>query len=110
MSILSRSISGLKPVPASTSRSVQTPPASETATLRDDDRNNSSGDGFTDTADSSANGSEGRSATLSLLDVLNEVKSKPDSVYLSLFQSIETIVVDESRLGADQIAQAYKKI
>ena len=110
MSILSRSVSGLKPVPAATSRSVQTPPASETATLRDDDRNNSSENGFTDTADSFASNSEGPSATLSLLDILNEVNSRPHSAYSSLFQSIETALVDESGLGAEKIARAYKKV
>lgn len=110
MSILSRSVSGLRPVPSSTSRSVQTPPASETATLRDDDPSTSSGNGFADIADSSANGSEDESSPASLLDILNEVKSKPHCAYLSLFQSIEPVAVDESGLGADQIAQAYKKI
>lgn len=107
MSILSRSVSGLKPVPSATSRSVQTPPASETATLRDDDPNTSSGH---ELADTSENDSEDTSEAPSLSAIVNEVKQNPYSLYLSLFAPIEAVQGDEPELSADQIAQAYKKI
>ncbi len=110
MSILSRSVSGLTPVPSATSRSVQTPPASETAILRDDDPNTSAGHEFADTADSSAGDSEGASETQSLLEIVNEARRKPHSLYLSLFEAGEVALVDEPDLSADQIAQAYKKV